>query len=349
MKRVLLPEESEELHYYRANLHCHSTLSDGRKTVERLREDYMAHGYSIIAFTDHDVFLRHNDLSYGGFLALNGYEVEITEPAPKFEVAKCCHLCFIATDPDNDVPACLHRSRYTWGPATALAATMNWDAAGPDYVRVYDPGHINEMISTARKAGFFVTYNHPDWSLEGYPEYSEYTGMNAMEIRNGSCAVGTGYDADNGKAYEAMLRKGNRIFAVAADDNHNLHPDDSPQCDSYAGCVWIAAGKLEYRTVMQALTEGRFYASSGNYMNEGPRILGVTYDDESRTAEINTCGAVSIALLTDTRSFRNKNAPEGETLASETFRISPAVSWFRFVVTDSKGFKAFTSAFFVDR
>ena len=72
MKRILLPEESGDLRYYRANLHCHSTLSDGRKTVEQIREDYMTHGYSIVAFTDHDVFLRHNDLSHDGFLALNG-------------------------------------------------------------------------------------------------------------------------------------------------------------------------------------------------------------------------------------------------------------------------------------
>ena len=40
-------------------------------------------------------------------------------------------------------------------------------------------------IKKARKAGFFVTYNHPEWSLEHYPEYSKYKGMNAMEIRNG--------------------------------------------------------------------------------------------------------------------------------------------------------------------
>ena len=348
MKRILLPEESGDLRYYRANLHCHSTLSDGRKTVEQIREDYMAHGYSIVAFTDHDVFLRHNDLSHDGFLALNGYEVEITAPAPKFEVAKCCHMCFIALDPDNDVPACLHRSRYTWGPATALAATMNWEAAGPDYVRVYDAEHINDMIAKARAAGFFVTYNHPDWSLEEYPEYSKYTGMNAMEIRNGSCAIGTGYDDDNGKVYNAMLNRGNRIFAVGADDNHNGHPDTSPSCDSYAACVWIAAEKLEYRAVTKALLEGRFYASSGNYMNEGPRILGVSFDDETRTAEIRTTGALSVALLTDTRSFVRRSAPEDAPMTSATFRISPAVGWFRFVVTDAKGFRAFTSAFYPD-
>lgn len=29
MKHILLPEQNEQIHYYRANLHCHSVVSDG--------------------------------------------------------------------------------------------------------------------------------------------------------------------------------------------------------------------------------------------------------------------------------------------------------------------------------
>ena len=348
MKHVLLPEESENLHYYRANMHCHSTNSDGKKSIEQIKEDYKSHGYSVIAFTDHDVFVQHNDITDDDFLALNGYEVEITAPADTFSVAKCCHLCFVALEKDNDVPVALHRSKYTWGRATELAKGMNWNPDEPDFERHYIAESINEMIAKARKAGFYVTYNHPDWSIEEYPEYSKYKGMNAMEIRNGSCAINTGYDTDNGKVYEAMLNNGNRIFAIAADDNHNVHPDTSPQCDSYAGCIYIAAEKLEYRTITKALEAGSFYASSGDYMNEGPRIIGVTYDDETSTVEIKTSGVKSIAFLTNTRNFSCKNSVEGEDMYSATFKVASCVSYFRFVVTDNKGLKAFTSAFFMD-
>ena len=348
MKHVLLPEASENLHYYRANMHCHSTISDGRKSVEQIKADYKAHGYSVVAFTDHDVFIQHNDLTDDDFLALNGYEVELTAPAPKFDYAKCCHLCFVALEKDNDVPVCLHRTRYTWGKATELAKGMNWNPDEPDFERFYTPECINDMIAKARKAGFYVTYNHPDWSIEEYPEYSKYKGMNAMEIRNGSCAVNCGLDTDNGKQYEAMINSGSRIYAIAADDNHNVHPDNSPHCDSYAGCIYIAAEKLEYRTITKALEEGQFYASSGDYMNEGPKILGISYDDETGTVEIKTSEAVKIAFLTNTRNFTCKNAEEGSGLYSASFRVSPCVSYFRFVVTDSKGLKAFTSAYFMD-
>ena len=348
MKYILLKEESKNIHHYRANLHCHSTNSDGRKSVEQLKKDYLSHGYSIIAFTDHDVFITHNDLTDDNFLALNGYEVEITKESKSFETAKCCHMCFISLEKDNDVPVCLHRSKYAWGNAVILAKNMNWDPNEPDFEREYNPDCINDMIKKARKAGFFVTYNHPEWSLEHYPEYSKYKGMNAMEIRNGIRAICGGYDTDNGIIYDEMLNSGNRIYCIATDDNHNVKGDDHQDLDSYSGSVYIVAEKLEYRTITKALEEGSFYSSSGNYRNNGPRILGITYDDETKNIEVKTSNARSISFLTDTRSFYRWNAVDKETINYASFKLNDAVSYFRIEVVDDKGYKAFSNAYFVD-
>ena len=38
---------------YKANLHCHTTHSDGKLTPSQTREAYQAQGYSVVAFTDH--------------------------------------------------------------------------------------------------------------------------------------------------------------------------------------------------------------------------------------------------------------------------------------------------------
>ena len=102
------------------------------------------------------------------------------------------------------------------------------------------------MIKRGRDGGFFVTYNHPTWSLESYPEYSGYKGMNAMEITNYASQV-EGYDVDNGHAYDDILRGGERIFCVSTDDNHNHNPDNDPRSDSFGGYVMINAPKLGYR------------------------------------------------------------------------------------------------------
>ena len=52
MKHYLIPDSGR---FYKANLHCHTTVSDGMKTPAEIKALYQANGYSIVAFTDHDV------------------------------------------------------------------------------------------------------------------------------------------------------------------------------------------------------------------------------------------------------------------------------------------------------
>ena len=80
MKKYLLPPEGQ---FYKANLHCHSTVSDGRWSPERIKAEYMARGYSVIAYTDHDVLIPHQELTDEHFVALNGYELEVNQHASK--------------------------------------------------------------------------------------------------------------------------------------------------------------------------------------------------------------------------------------------------------------------------
>ncbi len=341
MKKVLLPPASDAMHYYRANLHCHSQVSDGRKTVEELKALYRSKGYSVVAFTDHDAFVTHNDLTDKDFLALNGYEVEINQNPP----VKTCHMCFIAKEPDNDMAVCYHRSRYIWGNAEKYRSGIRFDESLPDYVRTYDPACINDMIARAKAGGFFVTYNHPTWSLESYPEYIAYEGMDAMEIVNYGCQI-EGYDDDNGHAYDDMLRAGKHVFCVATDDNHNSHPDDSPRCDAGGGCTMICAPALTYRTITRALEEGMFYSTTGTAHAKGPEILSLIYEDGQVT--VKTTGARMINYIPDGRSCKCAAAHVGESLTEATFRVDPWERWFRIVLIDENGFKAYTRAYFAE-
>lgn len=346
MKQILLPEESSGIKYYRANLHCHSTVSDGSKTVEQLKADYISHGYSIIAFTDHDVFLTHNDLTDDNFLALNGYEIEVGEDdRTDGESDRTCHLCFVALDKDNDKAVCYHRSKYIWGNGQKYRDRINFDSSLPDYERKYTPESINDMIKKGKEGGFFVTYNHPFWSIETYPEFSAYEGMDAMEIVNFGCVV-VGYDDENAHCYEDFLRQGKRLFCTATDDNHNRHPDSDPNCDSYGGYIMIASPALEYGSVTDALKKGLFYSSTGNYKNSGPEIKSLVYENGEVT--IKTSAARTICYLPNRRECGCRQAPDGESITEATFRIGDDVKWFRFTVTDDKGYKAYTNAYFTD-
>lgn len=92
MLKYLLPETGN---YYKANLYCHTNISDGTYTPEQVKQIYKEHGYSIVAFTEHDVFIPHPELCDDDFLALNGFEVEINEEEKPWSQTKSCHLCFI--------------------------------------------------------------------------------------------------------------------------------------------------------------------------------------------------------------------------------------------------------------
>ncbi len=183
MRKYLLPEAGA---FYKANLHCHSTVSDGRLSPEEAKNVYKKKGYSVVAFTDHDVLVPHPELADEGFLPLNGYEMEVNEEKER-RFRKTCHMCLIAIEPDNLKQVCFHRSMYMVGNGDDYLDEIQYDENEPDYIREHTHECVSDMMKKGRENGFFVTYNHPTWSLENYSDYMGYDHMNAMEVFNNEC------------------------------------------------------------------------------------------------------------------------------------------------------------------
>ena len=327
MRKYLLPEKGQ---FYKANLHCHSTVSDGAWTVEEIKERYLEYGYSIVAFTDHDLFITHNELKDENFLPLNGYELG-------FNGDKVCHICAIALDPSINVQKIFYKTVFEG----KNNGKLRFDSER-DYIdRRHNVELINGIIKQLREYGFFVTYNHPVWSFETKDEYCNYHGMHAMEIVNYGCVV-EGYDDHNGNIYDQMLRNHEKIYCVATDDNHNLHSVDSPKCDSFGGFTMIKADKLEYGAISRALLNGDFYSS------EGPRIDELYY--ENGRIYIKTSEAARIVMTTELRHYRCATAKlKDDTISEADFAIIPdkTGAYVRFTVTDTKGKEANTNAIFL--
>ena len=337
MKRFLLPENGNS---YKANLHCHSILSDGRKSPEEIKELYKKLGYSVVAYTDHDIFITHNELTDDTFLALNGFEAEVNGIRKEGDnETLTCHVCYIALESDKEIHPFWHRERYLFSNAVNYRDQVKFDENEPDYVREYSSKGISDMMQKGRTAGFFVTYNHPTWSVEDYRHYMGYVGMNAFEMFNGACNS-TGYEDFNPRVYDDILRGGNRIYCIGADDNHNFYADDTPRCDSGWAFTVIKANKLDYRTVTKALEDGNFYAS------EGPEIHELWYEDGK--VHIKCSDAYRINLNTDIRHANTVIANEGESVTEATFGIPQQSKYFRLTVVDRNGKHACTNAYFLD-
>ncbi len=337
MKKYLLPEGGR---FYKANLHNHSTVSDGDLTPEEIKALYRKNGYSAVAFTDHDVFIRHNELTDDNFVALNGFEIEVNEEKNlPFEYVKTAHLCFIALEADTVVQPCWHRSKYLFCNAVQHRDEVVFDEKEADYERVYSGECISDIFQKVTSKGFFGTYNHPTWSMEDYSNYVNYNGMHAMEIFNGACIV-AGYDDYNPRVYDDMLRAGKRIFCIGADDNHNRQPETSRKFDSCRAFTMIKADKLEYRALTRALEAGNFYAS------EAPEIYDLYV--ENNKVYIKTSQVDSIVCLFDTRRTEIVWDETGRGVYDAVFTLPEKFEYFRITLTDKQGKHACTNAYFKD-
>lgn len=336
MRQYLLPQGRTA---YKANLHSHSTVSDGKMTPEQMKKEYMARGYSIIAYTDHNAMVDHSYLAEEGFLPLIGWEFDVGEAGKAWRDSPVsCHVCFIALDPAHAKQHILTRARLPRG-AAAYAAHACYDETTPDSPREYTPEFISRVMQEGRERGFFVTYNHPAWSLENREQYTRYHGMHAMEICNFGCYE-VGYEDYNAYIYDDILRAGERIYCIAADDNHNLRPAD-PYHDSFGGFTMILAEELSYRAVATALERGEFYASMG------PEIHELYIEDG--IVHIRTSPAARIALHCGKRHAQSVWAKDGEWLTEAAFRLPDQdIGYFRLSVIDERGRHANTNAYFLD-
>ena len=332
MKKYLLPKDGK---FYKANLHCHSNVSDGKLTPVQIKNAYMEKGYSIVAYTDHDVLIPHTDLNDDNFLALHGYEMEVNETEGEWRYIKTCHMCLIALEQDNLEQVCFHRSKYLFRNAVKYRDVIKFDESEPDFEREHTHECVSKMMQKGREKGFFVTYNHPVWSLEDYSDYSGYEHMHAMEIYNHGSAC-CGYEEYNEQQYEEMLRMGKKIYCIAADDNHNH--EEIP--DSFGGFVMIKAPELEYDLVTDALVKGNFYAS------QGPEIYELWLEDGK--VHIECSDVVKIVLQTDNRYMLVENAKEGNVINKADFEIDTNNKYFRITITDAAGKHANTNGYFIE-
>ena len=334
MKKYLLPENGS---FYKANLHCHTTLSDGCKTPDEIKKMYMDQGYSIIAYTDNDVFLHNDYLNEENFLSLHGTEIQITEsspepPKPKSHY-KTCHMCFIALDPDTDKHPWKYKSRFYANVTDKQRGDTVFGEDEYSHDRIYDPDEINKVIKNARDNGFFVTYNHPSWSLQDSSDYMKYENLCAMEITN-YCSIVEGFFAYDPRVYDEMLRGGKKLYCIAADDNHNKMED------SFGGFTVIKADKLEYRCITKALEDGNFYAS------QGPLINALWYEDGYVYIECEGAKEIHYSCAR-TQNFVER-AVDGKPVTSAKFPVDHFDRYFRITVIDFKNRFANTNAYFVD-
>ncbi len=232
MKKYLFDPQNN---FYKANMHCHTTISDGKKTPQEIKDEYKAKGYQIVAFTDHRVVVPHPELEDEDFLPITASEFDCNAPDIEWPATPTYHLNFYSKD----------KNRTEFIPFT----------------RVHSPEGINKVIADAAAEGFLAQYNHPRWSMQQPKDFLGLEGLVSFEMYNHGCELGEGFQGDAEYEYELFCRLGKRCIVTAGDDNHRAF-------EQFGGFTMISAPALEYDAVIKALEQGDCYASNGPIIKE---------------------------------------------------------------------------------
>ena len=204
-----------------------------------------------------------------------------------------------------------------------------------DDIKGHTVAYANHIISEAKKHNFFVSYNHPQWSLETILDAEQYVGFDSLEIYNNVSHL-IGFDENNELLYEYLISKGYRIGVHAGDDNHNKFEVE----DSFGGFTYIMADKLDYKSVITALENHDYYASTGPQIN----FVGI----ENGVVTVKCDNAKSICISNNTRRRKRFLSTDGKGISVATHLLDDYATYFRVIVEDFNGNKAFTRAYFKD-
>ncbi len=322
---------------YKANLHSHSTLSDGVLTPEEMKRAYKEHGYSILCISDHEATNDFSHMTEPDFLMLTGYEAYIRPNYAFDPFVSEVHLNLLARNPHNVKIVYFHSASSRYLSEEQKAAVPK---AGPLADREYTTEFVNDFIRCAKENGYIVTYNHPVWSLESHQRIMSYEGWFSMEICNWSSFNTGGCNEYNLDLYHKLLRNGKRVFAHSADDNHNKFPFDDVRCDSFGGAAMVLANELEYDEVFHAIETGEMYSTMGPVFHE------VSFDGEQ--VHIRCSDVVQISCYYGAKTAVIEKAQVGQTINKASLTVHPGSPFIQISITDKDGKRADTRGFFRD-
>lgn len=168
--------------FFKGNLHCHTTNSDGKLTPEECKAFYREHGYDFLSITDHRKLSEETHME-DGMLVLCGMEMDYYLPG------EVVHLVGVG-----------------------LSQELNQH----DVSR-----NMQSYIDLANRYDGRVIIAHPAWSLNTVTTLSGLHGLTAAEIYNSASTYPWNGDrADSSNVLDAAAAHGTFFNFVASDDSH---------------------------------------------------------------------------------------------------------------------------------
>lgn len=313
---------SDRGNWYKGNLHCHSTMSDGKLDPYTIVQMYKNKGYSFIAFSEHELFTAWKEFNEENFIIIPGIERSVHKKGTK----KCYHIHGIQGSSEYRASSKLSPLEHN-----EKIPVPEWN--GKETAQSI----INELMST----GNMVTINHPLWSYNELDDIVDLDGYHALEIYNHGCEV----ENKTGLAtvyWDSLLRRGKRIYGIATDDNHNKNSfnEAPPEWDSFGGWICVNADNLTQDCIADSILKGKFYSSTG------PEIYN--YGIKDGVAFVECSPVKNIYFLSYEGRGHSRRDREGKSITYAEGKIGDMEKYIRIECVDEFGRTAWSNPIFLD-
>jgi len=211
--------------WFRGVFHCHTTNSDGARSVESVIAWYSEHGYDFVSITDHNQLTPVPRLRGNPILLVPGTEVDVG----RAQLGESFHIVGIGLRKMIEIPRDV-ATRHGLAP--------------------------QEVVHALGRAGAVVFVAHPYWSGLVADDLLRLDGIAGIEVFNANTEVdiGKGY---SGVHWDDCLSRGKLLLGAANDDAHWRMRD--------YGQAWtlLRAENLTPESIAEGLRSGAFYASTG--------------------------------------------------------------------------------------
>jgi hypothetical protein len=224
--------------WYRGNLHCHTTNSDGDSNPAEVAKIYKDAGFNFLCITD------HNHLTL----------------APEY-------------GPQDPSFLAIPSSEYTG--LTERFAHVNGLGLSKPFAPTEIKGvlqTLQEGVDQAVAQGAVAMLNHPNWEwCYGAKEMAAIRGAQLFELYNGahnSSNDGTPSRPSTEAMWDELLSQGIRLWGAGSDDCHSQKAPFSPFKDPpFSAWTVVQAKELSQDAILTALRQGQFYASTRIELN----------------------------------------------------------------------------------
>ena len=294
--------------WYKGSVHSHTTESDGDESPENVAEWYRRMGYDWLVLSDHNLMT----------VLGNGSERPLTITGEEITVRR-----------END-PVAVY--------VNAIGITRVVEPINKGEVLPTLQANVDAVVAAGGIASLTAPYTREGFDLDSL---KAIRGAQLMEVFNAHPGhvkgdpIGFSFEG----IWDTILTAGVKIYGTASDDSHNYRQFSADNSNPGRAWVMARAAELSEGAIIEALTSGDFYASTGVVLDDvvtsGGSISLNVQEKPVQTYETFFIGRDGSVLA-------SQRGPEAE------YRIRGDEGYVRARVASSWGARAWTQPFFIE-